>query len=67
MAVNLEMKPKKNDTPERFIKRFIKKVKKLRIIESYKDKMTYKKPSEKKQERRKRWKREKAKRKLEEN
>jgi len=57
MAINLEMKPKKNDTMERFVKRFLKRVKKERILENYKERMRYRKPSEIRREKIKRAKR----------
>ena len=48
MATNYKAKPRKNESPERFIKRFIKKCKKLGIIDEVKDRRHYKKPSVKK-------------------
>ena len=47
MAINHISKPRKNEDPNRFIKRFIKKCKKLGIIDEFKDRKTYTKPSEK--------------------
>ena len=48
MATNYVEKPRKNEDPNRFIKRFIKKCKKLGIIDEIKDKKHHVKPSEKK-------------------
>ena len=48
MASNYSVRPRKNESPERFIKRFIKKCKKLGIIDEIKDRRHYIKPSEKK-------------------
>ena len=48
MAVNHIDKPRKNEDPNRFIKRFIKKCKKLGIIDEVKDRKHFKKPSVKK-------------------
>ena len=48
MPTNLVVKPRRNENIERAIKRFNKKVKKLGIIEEYKDKQRYMKPSDKK-------------------
>jgi len=48
MAINVEVKPRRGETAERLIKRFSKKVKKERIIETYRDRMRFIKPSEKK-------------------
>ena len=45
MAINYKEKPRKNEDPNRFIKRFIKKCKKLGIIDEYKDRRHYQKPS----------------------
>ena len=47
MATNHIEKPRKNEDPNRFIKRFIKKCKKLGIIDEIKDRQHYTKPSEK--------------------
>ena len=43
----------KHDTPQRMIKRFIKKVKKYKIVEEYRETMRYEKPSEKRRKQRK--------------
>ncbi len=48
MATNYAARPRKNEDPNRFIKRFIKKCKKLGIIDEIKDRQHYTKPSEKK-------------------
>jgi small subunit ribosomal protein S21 len=45
MATNHIEKPRKNEDPNRFIKRFIKKCKKLGIIDEFKDRKHYQKPS----------------------
>lgn len=50
MATNLIVKPRRNEKPDRFIKRFIKKAKKLGIIEEVKERRRYKKPSQKRRE-----------------
>ena len=44
--VHVEVTPRKNESPERMIKRFIKKVKKEGIMETVRDRKYYKKPSE---------------------
>ena len=51
---------------ERMIKRFIKKCKKERIVEQYKEKQRYKKPSEMKREKRARAERERKRQELKE-
>ena len=48
MATNHVEKPRKNEDPNRFIKRFIKKCKKLGIIDEVKERKNYTKPSVKK-------------------
>ena len=48
MATNHRARPRKNESPERFIKRFIKKCKKIGIIDEIKDRKQYTKPSTKK-------------------
>ena len=48
MATNYVEKPRKNENPERFIKRFIKKCKKLGILDEMKERRQFVKPSEKK-------------------
>jgi len=53
--VNISVKPRgRNDTPQRMIKRFLKKVKKFKILETYRENLRYSKPSEKRRERKKR-------------
>jgi len=61
MATNLVVKPRRNENIERVVKRFNKKVKKLGIIEEYKDKQRYLKPSEKRRRAKKRSDRRRAK------
>ena len=52
-SINIEIKPKYKDEPfEKMIRRFAKKVKKERIVENYRNRMYYEKPSmERKRER----------------
>ena len=50
---NLTVTPRRNESAERMVKRFNKKVKKLGIIDEAKDRRYYKKPSDKKREDRK--------------
>tara|TARA_Y100001973_G_C5164106_1_gene315129 strand:+ start:1105 stop:1311 length:207 start_codon:yes stop_codon:yes gene_type:complete len=57
MAINLEIRARNGDSPERLIKRFIKKVKKEKILEECRDRMRYKKPSDVRREAKKRSKR----------
>jgi len=45
MAINHIERARKNEDPNRFIKRFIKKCKKLGIIDEFKDRKYYLKPS----------------------
>ena len=52
------MKPKPGESAERFIKRFMKKVKKFKIIEQVRDRRYYEKPSDVNRETKKRLKRE---------
>ena len=51
---NLTIVPRRNESPERLVKRFNKKVKKMGIIDEVKDRRYYKKPSEIKRENKKR-------------
>ena len=45
-SINIEIKPRYRDEPfERVVRRFMKKVKKERIVEDYRDRMYYEKPS----------------------
>ena len=48
MASNYSVKPRKNESDERFIKRFIKKCKKLGIIQEVRDRKQFTSKSEKK-------------------
>ncbi len=48
---NIQVRPRRKETPERMIKRFIKKCKKKGIIDEVKERRYYKKPSEKRNER----------------
>lgn len=43
----------RNDTPQRMIKRFLKKVKKFKILETYRETLRHQKPSERKRKQRK--------------
>jgi ribosomal protein S21 len=54
--VNLVEKPRgKNDTPERMIRRFMKKIKKYRILDEYRESLVFTKDSEiKRKEKKKR-------------
>ena len=54
MATNHIEKPRKNEDPNRLIKRFIKKCKKMGILDEFKEKQRYQKPSMKKRLARKR-------------
>jgi len=45
-SINVEVKPKyENENIERMVRRFTKKCKKERIIENFRDRMRYEKPS----------------------
>ena len=60
---NVSVKPRgKNDTQHRMIKRFMKKVKKYKVLEKYIETLIFQKPSDKKRKERK--KREKVLKKL---
>lgn len=48
MASNYTVRPRKNENPERLIKRFIKKCKKLGIINEVRDRKEFKSKSERK-------------------
>ena len=61
MPANLVVYPRRNENIERVIKRFNKKVKNLGIIDEYRDKQRYMKPSEKRRRRNKRSDRRRAK------
>ena len=58
---NLVVRPRRNESAERMIKRFNKKVKKLGIIDNYKESRRYMKPSEKRRRQKKRADRRRAK------
>ncbi len=47
MATNYKATPRRNESPEKFIKRFTRKCKKLGILDEYKDRRFFKSPSEK--------------------
>ena len=57
MATNVIVTQRKNESAERLIRRFIKKCKKEKIVEQYRDRMRYVSPSEKRREKKKRAKR----------
>jgi small subunit ribosomal protein S21 len=61
MATNLVVRPRRGESIERVIKRFNKKVKKLGIINDYKEHQSYMKPSEKRRRAKKRSDRRRAK------
>ena len=61
MATNLVMYPRRNENIERVIKRFTKKIKKLGILDEYREKQRYMKPSQKRRLRNKRSDRRRAK------
>mgnify|MGYP003129593405 CR=1 FL=1 len=61
MPTNLIVYPRRNENIERVIKRFNKKVKKLGILNEYREKQRYMKPSDKKRRRNKRSDRRRAK------
>ena len=46
-AINVEVEPRRNEAIERTLKRFTKKVKKEKILEEYRNRMYYEKPSSK--------------------
>ena len=51
---NVSVKPRhKNDNDHRMIKRFMKKVKKYKVLEKYRETLRYQKPSDKKRKERK--------------
>jgi len=56
MATNYKESPRKNENMEKFIKRFLKKCKKLGIIQETRDKRHFTSQSEKKRLARKKWK-----------
>ena len=55
--INVEVKLREGESTERLIRRFIKKTKKEGIVDEYKDRMYYEKPSETKRRARRRSKR----------
>jgi ribosomal protein S21 len=55
MATNITETPRKGESMEKFIKRFIKKCKKLGIIQEVRDHKHFTSPSEKKCFARKKW------------
>ena len=61
MPTNLVVRPRRNENIERVIKRFNKKIKKLGILDEYREKQRYTKPSEKRRLRNKRSDRRRAK------
>ena len=61
MPTNLIVYPRRNESAERVVKRFNKKVKKLGILDKYKESRWYMKPSEKRRRRNKRSDRRRAK------
>ena len=61
MAINLVVRPRRGENIERAIKRFNKKVKKLGIINDWKEHQRYMKPSDKKRRMKKRSDRRRAK------
>jgi len=46
----MEIRIRRNESSENLIKRFVRKVKKEKILEQYRENQYYKKPSEKKRE-----------------
>jgi len=54
MATNVIVTQRNNESAERLVRRFIKKCKKERIIEEVRDRMSYRPPSVKRREKRKR-------------
>ena len=63
MTTRLTMKPKPGESAESFIKRFCKKVKKMRIVEQVRERRYFEKPSDAKREEKKRLRREAQKKK----
>ena len=52
--INVSVEPRKNESIERALKRFSRKVKKEKILETVRDRMYYVKPSEAKRKQNKR-------------
>jgi ribosomal protein S21 len=63
MITRLTMKPKPGESAERYIKRFCKKVKKMRIVEQIRERQYYEKPSDMRRLEKKRLRREAEKKK----
>ena len=61
MPTNLVVRPRRGENIERVIKRFNQKVKKLGILNEYRERQRYQKPSEKRRRRNKRSDRRRAK------
>jgi len=58
MAINVLVKSRRNEHPERLIRRFIKKCKKEKVVEKYRERTEhYEKPSVKRRKKRERAKR----------
>ncbi len=51
-VVNVAVTPRRNESPERLVRRFVKKVKKARIVEEVRERSYYVKPSEKRRRQR---------------
>jgi ribosomal protein S21 len=52
-VINVEVRPKhEREHPEKMIKRFMKKVKNSKVLEIYRERMRYEKPSDKKRKQR---------------
>jgi ribosomal protein S21 len=51
-TINVEVTPRRNEPPEKMIRRFIKKVKKEGILEEIRERAYYVKPSEKRRRKR---------------
>tara|TARA_R110002110_G_scaffold208732_1_gene421004 strand:- start:46 stop:246 length:201 start_codon:yes stop_codon:yes gene_type:complete len=54
MATNLTIRVRHAEHPEKAIRRFTKKVKKMKILERYRETLRYEKPSDKKRRERNR-------------
>ena len=54
MAVNVQVVARRRETTEELIKRFSRKVRKEKIMEEFRERMYYEKPSDKKRRLRKR-------------
>jgi small subunit ribosomal protein S21 len=51
-VINVEIIPRRNESPDKMIRRFMKKVKKEGILEEVRDRSYYVKPSEKRRRKR---------------